>query len=367
MEPARRLQQAIRVTSGPRARVTVLLPVWNGAAHLRAALDSVLAQTLREFECLVIDDGSTDATAAILAEYQRRDARVRVMSESHRGLVAVLNRGLDEIQTEYVARMDADDLSEPERLAAQVAFMDRHPRVGLCGGWVRPEGGSPRRAWRQPVGDAGIRSGLLFGCTLFHPTVILRRRCFQDLRYDAADVHCEDYGLWIRCARRADFELANLPRVLVGLRRHAGAVSRQFETEQRRGSGRLRAEQLRWVGANGDAPELAVHEIISSLGGAALRGTSAWLSDDLAVAAGVWLARINAANQRHGRYDSAALARQLVDRWSRVCLATAGPRFSVWQRFWRSPLARWGLPDLRTMTALLIAGTRASQASGGGT
>src|SRR3954468_16236127 len=117
--------------------VSVVLPVRDGAAFVADAVNSILVQTLRDFELLVIDDGSPDATPAILAQLAASDARLRVVTQSGLGLVAALNRGLSEARSRYVARMDADDLAAPERLASQCARLEMHPDVAALGSACR--------------------------------------------------------------------------------------------------------------------------------------------------------------------------------------------------------------------------------------
>ena len=115
--------------------VTVLLPVYNGERYLREAVESILTQTLESFELLIVDDGSTDGTAAICRSFT--DARVRVHRyEENAGVIFALNAGIDLITTKYVARMDADDISLPDRLARQVAFLEARPGIAACGCWL---------------------------------------------------------------------------------------------------------------------------------------------------------------------------------------------------------------------------------------
>ena len=115
--------------------VTVLLPVYNGERYLREAVESILTQTLESFELLIVDDGSTDGTEAICRSFN--DPRVRVHRyEENAGVVFALNAGIDLISTKYVARMDADDVALPSRLARQVAFLESRPDIAACGCWL---------------------------------------------------------------------------------------------------------------------------------------------------------------------------------------------------------------------------------------
>ncbi len=117
-------------------KVTVLLPVYNGARFLRQAIDSVLSQTWKDFELLVVNDGSTDGTAAILESYS--DPRIRILSNVQNiGLTLSLNKGLQSARGEYIARIDADDIALPIRLEKQVSYLDQHPEVGLVATGVK--------------------------------------------------------------------------------------------------------------------------------------------------------------------------------------------------------------------------------------
>jgi glycosyltransferase involved in cell wall biosynthesis len=175
--------------------VTIGLPVYNAAGTLGAAIDSVLKQTFSDWELLVIDDGSTDGSAAVAAA--TGDPRVRVLSDGvNRGLVIRLNQMVATASSPLFARMDADDLMHPERLERQVACFDADPALCVCGtaAWVMDENNqvygircdSKHREFR------GIRSGFI------HPTVMGRTQWFLDNPYDSRFVRVEDTELWLR-------------------------------------------------------------------------------------------------------------------------------------------------------------------------
>src|SRR5262249_44337347 len=156
--------------------VSVLMPVHNGETYLRPAIDSLLAQTFGDFELIVIDDGSTDRTPAIAREY--RDPRVRVERfEKNCGLSAALNHGLQMIHAPLVARQDADDVSRPDRLEAQVAVLRSQPDVALVGSQARAidgAGRTMRMVWR-PAEDLSIRWYALLDNPFIHTSVMFRR------------------------------------------------------------------------------------------------------------------------------------------------------------------------------------------------
>jgi glycosyltransferase involved in cell wall biosynthesis len=207
-------------------RVSVLLPVWNGEPFLVAAVESILRQTLSTFELIVIDDGSTDGSAAIAEEFARVDDRVRVIRRPHDGLSAALNSGIAAARGEYIARMDADDISVPQRLEKQVAFLDAHPACVAAGAWIEvvDEAGLPLGLTTHGETHGEISAALLRGISpLAHPTVVMRRDVLRGAGgYDARLYPSEDFDLWFRLA--ANGELANLGEVLLRHRRHKTAV-----------------------------------------------------------------------------------------------------------------------------------------------
>jgi len=213
--------------------VSVVLPVRDGAAFVAAAIGSILAQTFDAFELLVIDDGSRDATPAVVGDLAARDRRLRVLTQPLLGLVPALNRGLAEARGFYVARMDADDLAMPERLARQVAALDRHPGVVALGSACGVIGRDGTMLGRRspPLTPAAIRDALRLGNCMIHPTMMLRRAAVLDAGgYRGAFRHAEDFDLWLRLSERHD--LMNLPEALLAYRQHAGQSSWQ-ELEQR--------------------------------------------------------------------------------------------------------------------------------------
>jgi hypothetical protein len=213
------------------------MSVYNGELYLREALDSILGQTFGDFEFVIVDDGSTDGTAAILAGYA--DPRlVRLDNEANIGLPASLNRGLAIARGEYVARIDADDVSLPQRLERQVAFLDARPEIGVLGTAVEviDENGRPRplAAAKSLPTEPGLAGWLLFfRCTVLHPTVMVRRAVYERLNgYNPEFLQAQDYELWLRAI--PEVAIANLPEVLVRLRFHEADVSHTHRHAQAR-------------------------------------------------------------------------------------------------------------------------------------
>jgi glycosyltransferase involved in cell wall biosynthesis len=220
--------------------VSVLMGVRDGAAWLSRAISSVLAQTLTDLELVVVDDGSTDATAALLAAVP--DPRLVVERQTRAGLAVALNRALARARAPLIARLDADDVALPARLERQRAFLLAHPEVGLLGTAARVTDGSDRDVaiTRPPEDDAGIRRALIRRNPFVHSSVMLRRALVSSVGgYDESFVVAQDYDLWLRLSPIT--RMANLPEPLVIRRLVAGRVT------EARDDDRLRAEaRARW-------------------------------------------------------------------------------------------------------------------------
>ena len=208
-------------------RVSVVLPVHNGEDQVEAAVDSILRQTLNDLELIVVDDGSTDRTPALLQQLAQRDHRVRGCRQNHGGSVAALNRGAALARAPYLARMDADDIALTDRLTKQAAFLDANPEVALVGGSVEYLLGQGRRIRLRslPTDPSEIATRLLAGKHCFvHPTVMIRTEVLAQVGgYRPAFEGAEDADLWLRLVER--FALANLPDVVLAKRVHPGQVS----------------------------------------------------------------------------------------------------------------------------------------------
>jgi hypothetical protein len=238
--------------------ISVIMAVYNGERYLREAVDSVLGQTWTDLELIVIDDGSTDGTAAMLAGYA--DSRIRVSrNPANLGLTQSLNRGLSLAGGEFVARLDADDISLPPRLERQVAFLREHPEVVMVGsdvGWISADGADLGIHSRQPYSDAAIRWVMLLQNAFWHSSVMLRRRALTEggLAYDETLRYAQDYDLWSRVLRYG--QGANLADELVQMRNHAGQITQTRYEEQQATADGTAAANLAAAGLPFDLGEI---------------------------------------------------------------------------------------------------------------
>lgn len=219
-------------------RVSVLMPVYNGERYLREAVESILDQTFADFEFVIVDDGSTDNTWQILQGYAANEPRiVLVRNENNIGLARSLNKGLGLARGEYIARMDADDVSLPERLAAQVSLLDEYPQVGVvgCAMQMIDADGSPMGIVRHPIAHNFILWTLCFHTSFAHPTVVFRKAVVERVGgYDDALLANQDRDLWQRLSSVTHF--ANLPDVFLLYRIHPSSISHIHSDIQARNS-----------------------------------------------------------------------------------------------------------------------------------
>jgi hypothetical protein len=208
----------------------VVLPLYNAKPYIAEAIRSILAQTLGDFEFIVVDDGSTDGSRAVVDGID--DSRLRVITQQNAGLVGALNRGIEEASHEYVARMDHDDVSHPERLACQVAALDAAPAVALVASCYAVIGDAGvQRVEHLPSAPGALARQLFFrnvvphGGAMFRRSVVLRLGGYRQVS------PCEDYDLWTRVLE--DHEVASVPRILFGYRLSAGGMSATAPVAQR--------------------------------------------------------------------------------------------------------------------------------------
>jgi glycosyltransferase involved in cell wall biosynthesis len=274
-------------TSVPVPRVSVLTALYNDERFVAAAIESVLGQTFSDFELVIVNDASTDRSRAIAASYP--DPRIRLIdNDRNLGLTRSLNRGLSLVRGEYVARLDADDVSLPERLAKQVAWLDAHPEVAALGVQAVPVDVRGRRIrrvplwnahWRRPAGGRWMDWYRIFDTPFVHSGVMFRRALVEELGgYDERHPLEQDAELWMRLGRRG--QLANLDEALVAFRFHRSSMTGDPSRPERKGYAERRTaivhallqELLRWedvprhwpalwVAANDPSAELRADDV----------------------------------------------------------------------------------------------------------
>jgi len=213
--------------------VSVVMVVFNVDRFLAEAIESILDQTLKEFELVIVDYGSTDSTKDTVAHYAGKDSRVRLHEIPHCGLGAARNAACLLARGRYIALMDADDIALPGRLQLQVDFMEKHPEVGLLGAFVQWINATGRDLFvcRFPTDDKQLRKTLAMRCCFWQPTVLLLKEAFVRAGgYRDAFAPAEDYDLWLRITEQ--YQCSNLAEVVLRYRIHPNQVSLRKRKQQ---------------------------------------------------------------------------------------------------------------------------------------
>lgn len=214
-------------------KISILMSVCNGEKYLKKAIDSILEQSFRDFEFIIVDDGSCDNTLEILKDYAEKDSRIEIIkNEKNIGLTKSLNKAIQEAKGEYIARMDADDIALPERLKEQIEFLEKNPEIGLLGtGYYEIVDNKIISKKYFPPTDEKLRKILIKYNPFFHASVMLRKSVIQKVGlYDECFKRAQDYELWFRIA--AESKMANLSELLMMRRYDFENISIRNENEQ---------------------------------------------------------------------------------------------------------------------------------------
>ena len=196
--------------------ISVVLPVYNVAPYIKEAIDSILNQTIQDFEVIVIDDYSTDNTLSIVEAIN--DSRIRIIKKSkNKGLIDSLNIGFKEAKGDYIARMDGDDINALNRFEKQLSVLQNNPEIKACGCWLQ-QFGKIDRVLKHREFHEEIVARLLLHCSMSMGSVMLDRKAVSELKFDKNKLHVEDYDFWARAAW--SFKFYNLQEVLYFYRIH---------------------------------------------------------------------------------------------------------------------------------------------------
>lgn len=300
----------------PAVTVSVIIPAFNRARYIGAAVSSITRQSLRDIEIIVVDDGSTDATADVAQSCG--DPRVcLVRHDRNQGIPAARNTGLREARGRYIAWLDSDDVAHPQRLAEQVAFLERHPSialVGACAGKIGPDG-TPRRGVRvPPLTPEDIGAWLLFRSAFQQSSITGRAEVLKAYEYDTAFPVSEDIDVLIRLERR--HRLQSLPRILIDRRIHPQQTIRERQADMRATSRRLFAVQLERLGMSFSDDDLERHILLGKpwFGGFQPdRDYLAWADD--------WMRRLRDHNLQRRLVSPDALGYATAFFWMLACNA----------------------------------------------
>lgn len=198
-------------------KLSVVMSVHNGEKFLKEAIVSILNQTFTDFEFIIIDDGSIDNSKKIIEDFD--DKRIKLISRKNKGLTVSLNEGLNLARGEYIARMDTDDISHPRRFETQINFLDKNPKICLCGTWAKmiDKNGNEIGEYKTPVNSKEIRRGIFWHNPFIHSSIMIRRKTLNKVGgYNEKYKTAQDYELWSRLVPK--YQTANLPEFLLKYR-----------------------------------------------------------------------------------------------------------------------------------------------------
>ncbi len=213
--------------------ISVILPVYNGAKFVSKAIESILNQTFKDFELIIINDGSKDNTLEILKSYAKKDKRIRIISRENKGLIKTLNEGFLAVKGIYIARQDDDDISHSTRFKKQIEFMENNKEYALCGTFynVVSENGEFIRKHFLPSSNINIQKNLFDSC-FCHGSIMIRKNMIENMIwYNKDSLHVEDYDFFIRIAKK--HKVYNIPEYLYDWCFRGESVSFENYKEQR--------------------------------------------------------------------------------------------------------------------------------------
>jgi glycosyltransferase involved in cell wall biosynthesis len=335
--------------------VSIIIPVRNGGAYLEPAIHSILNQTLRDFELIVVDDGSTDGTSSLLANFTAVDSRIRVLTlDASRGICTAINAGLTAARGSYIARMDADDLSRPLRLATQVSYLRNHLNIAVCGSWVRRfgEGMFPFEL-RGPSDASILGASMVFDNPLVHASVMFRGDLMrtEQWRYDERFRHAEDYDLWSRIAEH--HLIGQIPRVLLDYRVHPTNITHTAEAGMDDAAQRVMRRLLTRLGIVPTDEEMVFHR------GIATHRCEGGYTPQSLTRVRNWIEHLVVANRASGAFTPTAFAAAADQNWFACCYDALTMMPGVPQLYWSRRLKHVSLRSFLAHQAVLIsAGTR---------
>jgi glycosyltransferase involved in cell wall biosynthesis len=312
--------------------VSVVIPCHNAGPYIRQAVSSILSQSFTDFELIIVDDASTDESLEVVRQFS--DSRIRLFENDVRsGISRTRNRGLEEARGQYIAVLDADDISHPERLEKQVLFLDRNPEFGMVGSRVRLMNHQSERLsekWRLGAHPDAIPSILLFKNYFCHSAVMMRRDAIPPEGYDPALSIGEDHDLWIKITRKR--KALNLPLYLTSYRIHGGSVVQRNPGLMTESEKEIFCRAFLPLGFTPDARDL---ELLLALKYPA-KNKGIFILDEV----GELLCRILAANESTRCLNQRELRKIVFLRWLRFLVRTHSGNLLRFKQLFRPDLFR---------------------------
>ena len=326
--------------------LSVVMPVYNGEKYLAEAIDSVLQQTFKNYELVIINDGSSDGSDGIIKNFA--DERIRYMTnEGNKGVAYTRNRGLQIANGKYLAWMDCDDLIHPQRFEKQVAFMENHPEFGLCGTWLERFNKKRTGTFKAPSDPEVISGTLLFKPSIPNATAMLRMSKIRDhkLFYNEALPIAEDYDFVFRCSKH--MRMTNLKEILYSYRDSETSIMKKFGSEESKSFNIHKIvykETLKYIGVEASESNLYLHWSIAS---------EKRISDIIEYKKCFdWLIALRETNKKTKVYDQVAFRKVLAQLFYFLSTKSAKIGSPVLRFYLQRSISDFGFPSIDKITKL---------------
>jgi len=308
--------------------VSVVMPVFNSEKFVSEALRSILNQSYRNIELIVVNDGSTDRSAEIIKNLQKEDKRIIIIEQPNRGIVSARNVGCRHAKGDYIAILDSDDIALEKRIEKQVDYLENHNDVGICGSWVKTIEVNPKIR-KYPCDNDKIKCSLLFSCPFSHSSVMMRRTAipfFPEIYSESFDT-VEDYKLWVTCMNVTKY--SNLSEPLVLYRIHQENVSILFKKEQEERAIKVLKDLLKNFDINPSDDEIHINNSFYLSG--------CVLADEYLSNVHTWLSKLYTANSIKNILPKSSLFELFSEMWYRACIKKTMLGLKTWNIYWKSP------------------------------
>lgn len=294
------------------------MPVFNAEKYLQEAIDSIIQQSFTDWELIIINDGSSDSSEDIIKSYT--DTRIKYyQNEKNTGLISTLNKGIDLCQGEYIARMDADDISEKERFNIQITFLKENKEYAMCGSYAKviDENNNQIGKILNLSTNNYLQINLLFSVPFIHPSIMIRSDVLKKNYFNSEYKHAEDYELWCRIAN--SYKVANIPKFLLKYRWHTTNVSVTNAEIQENIKNRIIFQQLQNIKLQPSEKELLLHKVSFQQFDSKTEISKKAFEDFLEL--DIWFKKIIEANKKLPRYNESSLIAFLWSRWIVLCIS----------------------------------------------
>lgn len=318
--------------------VSVLMPAYNAALFLKESIESILNQTYKNFELIIINDGSSDHTEEIINSY--KDYRISYFkTPNNNGLVSTLNRGLLHCKGEFIARMDADDWAYPKRLEIQINYLLKNPDIDICGANIALwDGEYTRGKWIFPVNDTDIKANLFLKCSMAHPTIIFRQPLSSPTEqiYNEQYYPAEDYELWVRLMAKKKFH--NINKTLLKYRINPNQISYKNSLKQSKMAFKISWEQVLNLNLSTEHQtnyKKTHHKLI----------IGPWPKEkDELIKLISWLKILKCSNEREEKFDKISFNHLLGKKLWEICFFLSSKKINSYGLFYQSKFNAYYTP-----------------------